>query len=212
MPAAEAVLAMHGTVLEHADLDRAASEISKRMQELGSKLSAVSVVGNPKTVAATSKFAFRCATAMALLRAQRGRMKPLTGRNVELIKKLQREVSKWTQTDDKAIQDQRLNDLWAVADGESKKINEDIQAAFELVKSCLDWAKEIGDLVPPVIFALRAELGLTVNEVEYTKVWQESSARTYQFTERFLSECEGFLADLQRRKAEGSTEGPPGAA
>ena len=82
-------------------------------------------------------------------------------------------------------------------DSESKSINEDIAVLFELLRSCVESSKEIGALVPPIIFALRAELGMTVNERDYLKVWQETSARTYKYAERFLAECEKVIRNAR---------------
>lgn len=57
--------------------------------------------------------------------------------------------------------------------------------------------KAIEDALPPIIFALRAELGMTVNERDYLKVWQETSARTYKYAERFLAECEKVIRNAR---------------
>jgi hypothetical protein len=208
MPAADAIIGLNAKLLQLADLEVAATNSWKEALETTSKLSAVDIVANPSTIAAKNEFLFGCVAANVVINVQRRDLerrgvKPIKPDlvKVQFIDKLLAEVSKWEKTDDPAVRDQRHKKLDEILARENETSYNEAQLLIALLVLCLAKAKEVSELVPPVILAFRAELGLPIDKQEYLKVWRESTTRTYEAIESTIEILQDFLGEAKRRDA-----------
>jgi hypothetical protein len=208
MPAVDAVMGLHSLLVELASLERPVVDIDRRTTELDSKLSAIHVVGGADTVAAITAFQLRFLAAAIQLRAQRSFTKPVTDSSAALIAKIQAEPRTSIVLPEEAARDERHKKLGAVIEGDTRQFHADLSAMFKLVKMSLEKAREVGDLVPPIILAFRKELGLALDQAAYLKVWRESSAAGYGYLERVLGGLEGILKRLAAKDEGGAASSP----
>jgi hypothetical protein len=208
MPAVDAVMGLHRLLIEIADLERPVADIERRTTELISKLSAINVVGSANTVAVITAFELRCMTASIQLRAQRRFTKPIADSSAALFAKIKAEPRTSIALSEEVARDERYKRLEAVIEGDTRQFNADLSATFKLVKMSLEKAREVDELVPPIILAFRKELGLALDQEAYLKVWRESSAAGYAYAERVLGVVEGLLKDLVPKREGGAASSP----
>ena len=179
IPAADAVVGLLEMLVQSADPDADDAGISTRISGLTAAVARIQVVGKNQSVKAAAEFLDACCDAYADIRLRRLPIKSLKNRNAQFVRKLLAETKSWPEQDkDRPVPVERWDKLHAIIAKEGAELRKDIEGGQELVQFCMSRSAQVGKLVPPLLLAIREELGLSINEAEFLKLWAESHARS----------------------------------
>jgi len=210
LTAFEAINKYQGVLGSFMNLEAPSAEFSKQINEYSSATAKIQIVGSESTVNAVTEFLAQIGTLLIDLLIERARLLERKS-EIEILNESQRIISEDVQKLVSSIgklnlqvaEDQNtLNSIQQhvvykqrVQDETLKRIEglSQIQQTdyASYLRKCIDEFFRITDLIPPIVFAIRKEIDLEIDENEYLRIFQESQAKGKQVFEKLRAEIIG---------------------
>lgn len=212
LSAAEAISTGISVLANFANFEMHDEAVVKPYTEKSPVIAKVHIIGSLETIKALNAFVSELSSIFLILFSERAKIskykieRDIVLRNIEYYSKLREgTLEMMKQSNLEHEQDQnKWNVLQSNYQYEAGYIDKAVaehgllnkqfcQKQLAFMKTCIDYSQQINALVPPMLRAVREELGLPLDEGGYQALIHEGIAKQQVSLERFMKELSEFL-------------------